>query len=391
MAKGFDRLTLPVSATLAVAMFTNWTIPLQIGRMIHGYGFSEARAGTLFTLSALVFSAVTMLVAPALAKKPPKTFPLLGALATAIGFAMIATAITSPALVLAGLLLVGAGQGAAFGGAVALAALSTHHTASYSIGTTAATLFGALMLGVMPLLGTESSLGDPIFLASAVIMLLCLALILLPGIPVQPPAAAEAVASRGTFGWSMAIPMVSTFLLFAAGQAVWAFAEVLGVRFGYSGSSVSAALSASALVSAAAPLLVAWLSNDGNLRTSLSIATLGTGLAALVTCVPFGAASFLMAIGCEAVGQVAMQILVFSMCLKADPSGRLSALSSGCMILGVSAGPALGGVLMESGNIALGLTAFSMAIGSWLLAMWFCSQLDRGRVSGAPLTDPVID
>ncbi len=381
MAKGFDRLTIPVSATLACAMFTNWTIPLQIGRVIHGFGFTEARAGSLFTFSALMFSAMTMLVAPALPKYHPKTFPLIGAVATAIGFAVIAMALTSPALVLAGLLLVGAGQGAAFGGAVALSALSAHHTASYSIGTTAATLFGALMLGVMPMLGADSPIGDPIFLGSAVMMLLCLVLILLPDVPAHPPAATETASSRGSFGLSMAVPMVSTFLLFASGQAVWTFAEVLGTRFGYASSAVSGALSAAALISAVAPLLVAWLTNDGNLRLSLSIATIGTGIAAFVTCVPFGANSFLMAIGSEAVGQVALQILMFSVCLKADPTGRLSALSSGCMILGVSAGPALGGILMESGNVTLGATALAMAIASWLLAMWFCRQIDTARAT----------
>jgi predicted MFS family arabinose efflux permease len=362
-------------------MFTNWTIPLQIGRVIHGYGFTESRAGTIFTLSALMFSGMTMLVAPALPKYHPKTFPLVGAVATAIGFAVIAMALTSPALVLAGLLLVGAGQGAAFGGAVALSALSAHHTASYSIGTTAATLFGALMLGVMPMLGVDSPIGDPIFLGSAVMMLLCLVLILLPEVPAHPPAATETTSSRGSFGWLMVVPMVSTFLLFAAGQAVWTFAEVLGIHFGYASSAISGALSASALISALAPLLVAWLSNSGNLRMSMSIATLGTGLAALFTCVPVGASSFLIAIGSVAVGQVALQILVFSVCLKADPTGRLSALSSGCMILGVSAGPMLGGILMESGNIALGVTAFAMAIGSWLLAMWFCGQIDKAHAA----------
>jgi MFS family permease len=113
-------------------MFTNWPIPLQIGRVIHGFGFTEARAGSLFTFSALMFSAMTMLVAPALPKYHPKTFPLIGAVATAIGFAVIAMALTSPALVLAGLLLVGAGQGAAFGGAVALSALSAR-SACFSV------------------------------------------------------------------------------------------------------------------------------------------------------------------------------------------------------------------------------------------------------------------
>ena len=134
-------------------------------------------------------------------------------------------------------------------------------------------------------------------------------------------------------------------------------------------------------LTAVAPLLVAWLTNDGNLRISLSIATIVTGIAAFVTCVPFGANSFLMAIGSEAVGQVALQILMFSVCLKADPTGRLSALSSGCMILGVSAGPALGGILMESGNVTLGATALAMAIASWLLAMWFCRQIDTARAT----------
>ena len=184
------------------------------------------------------------------------------------------------------------------------------------------------------------------------------------------PANADGMAASSQFGRAIAL-LIATVLIYIPLGGIWTFSVQQGTSVGLSERAVGVMLAWMIPAGLAGGAFAAWIQRRTGLTAPICIAA---ALAAL-TCIVVATARTPLHFGLAFVIYAATYMFAISVLqtagVKADPSGRLSAVMFGMTLVGCALGSYIVGLLLDNGHssiIGTGGAALSAAAG--VLALW---------------------
>lgn len=359
---------------LCVFVATRWvsyvgfqTLPLVIGALVAGLGFSTSTAGVLGGLELIALAVTAQLSAPYVAGWGLSRTGTAGALLAAA--AQLATIIV-PDPVVTGLCRTATGVGTGLLAASANASLAAMTQPERWFGRIAAVGSGVavLLLGGLPLLAITAG-HRMVFVALAATLLV--GAISARFLPAGRAAVRTDAARPPVLAGRDPRLLVAGVALVSFGQgAIWSFVERLATSLGIGGSHLSGWFIAGSIVGVAAsagaaqvgprfgrtgPVLVGILAIA---MACLALSRAGSELSFGVTLLAYWAAT-----------QFAFPLL-FGLSALLDSSGRLVTLSSNVMLLMTSAAPMVGGfVVARAGFAPMGWLSFLSCVAATALVL----------------------
>jgi MFS family permease len=275
------------------------------------------------------------------------------------------------------------GVGCGLGTFVAAQAIATSAKAARMFGMANAGLAGAAaaLLALVPHLPGDAS--SRVFVPMTLVCLL-LSLSVWLGRSRTPEAALSAMLS----GHWVRLPVVTLFLatclIFLPLGGLWTFSSVQGSRLGLSDTAIGAILGWTTLGGLVGGSLAGWAPWGGGLKGPLTSACLLGSLTCVVIGIASTPASF--AAGYALFSLTYQFAVAYLMALGAnvDPSGRASAILVGVMLLAVSAGNVLVGVLIDAQMPNVFWTAGAVTCVAAIVPMWYSVKAAAGaKQSGA--------
>ncbi len=347
-------------------------VPLIVGALIDDRGFSGESA-SLLASTELLAGAISALLSAGWIGRVSRVRVAGVGLALALS-AQLLSIIEMPWPALAALRIVlGAGAGMAAAAGVAAAASSRNPERLFAATGLAAALAAAIL--VIPIGHSVERFGaDGVFGACFLI-----ALVLAPFIrhlPTPPPTtrAGQLLPARR----EGILLMVSLFA-FAIGQtAIWAFTERIGKELGMSVSGVSGVLAATGLAGIVGAGAAALLGTRWGRTFPLSLAIIISVVSVLGLTEGRTEAIYISANAGWAFGYAFAIPYFLGACAAIDIAGRWTAAGLGASAVGGALGPAVAGMLVETGDYTaltglMILTGFTALITSGLV-VW---KLDR--------------
>ncbi len=172
--------------------------------------------------------------------------------------------------------------------------------------------------------------------------------------------------------WSRAITLlIATVLIYIPLGGIWTFSVQQGTSVGLSERAVGVMLAWMIPAGLAGGALAAWIHRRAGLTMPICIAS---ALAAL-TCIVVATARTPLHFGLAFVIYAATYMFAISVLqtagVKADPSGRLSAVMFGMTLVGCALGSYIVGLLLDSGHSSMiGTGGASISVAAGVLALW---------------------
>ena len=343
-------ITLGAVLAIGLALFSGsmgiYMVPIQIGALMDGLGFSASQAGVLGSLEVAAMSLTAIVAAPSLARWPLPAAAAFGALLAGIceilsGFA------ASYTLLIVLRALVGLGCGLLFGSAASASASTTRPDSNFAWGQA---VMNGLFMGLFLVAAYAMGFGQQRGLFLLIGALMILAAPLYRSLPVAAePQERDTTAARGMNFALVGLHILATVLLNVGLGAVWGFAERIGTRnVGLSAEAVGVVLSIAALFMIVGSLFAAWLGVRWGRGRPMAVAAIVCALAALLTTGAedpweFAAGLFILNAAYLFLGPY----IIAGTSSALDPSGRLASAMAGVMFLSYSTGIALGGFIAE--------------------------------------------
>jgi predicted MFS family arabinose efflux permease len=198
------------------------------------------------------------------------------------------------------------------------------------------------------------------YLLSAVIVVLGFSALLVPSGSGEDAEESAAISYQPPLRVALALlGILATGFAFAA---VWAFAERIGVAAGFDNSRISPVVASNLLASAAGSVLATVLGTRFGRRWTL-LAGMGLMVAAILS-LSWSETYSLYAIGIVGLGFTIGFVLPYQMGTLAalDTEGRFVVLITAAQGIGSAAGPALGGVAVDTGGLQSLLIAAVIAL-----------------------------
>jgi len=336
---GDRRAFLPLLAAYIAAVQSAYVMPVLLGAASDSLGLRADAAGLLTTLELLGYAVGGLVLAPRLDRLPRARIAHFAGAALAL--AHLASAAVDEFTVLA---VMRSCAGLAAGSLMAITnaeiARSGDAERKYARCIAAAIAFGCIGLAVIPLLARSYGHLGAYGYAGVVV------LGLLPLTWRWP--APVAIDRGGAMNFAALLPLCGfTLLLCFSDGVVYPFAERMGVGLGL--EPVLNLLLAGALATgclgamAASRIGTRW----GHIRP-LVVAGWLTALAGLTIPYAMGPVSFLLATGTKNLTLFFLFPYLLGAAAVRDPSGRGVAAVTGCIPLGISIGPWVGGILVEA-------------------------------------------
>ncbi|QIM15682.1 MFS transporter [Leucobacter insecticola] len=350
------------SATFIIALASLMMANLApfIMTALGGLGFDIIESGNILTW-ALLASAATGLGSARLASGNRRRLLAIVGLAIATVAFGLSSVLTSPAAAVSGLIIGGAGIGAAIStSGAALAALRNPNRVSAASGLVNRILV-TIILAVIPVLGiTQGSVFGTLALISLAGLTLASWLPNTPehAAPVEVTTSLKIAEPRRITIAGIALLIV--FPLWGASEdAIWTMAPVLGDAVGISEQSLGFTLSLAAAGGILGMLLVTVFGNRLGRAIPLTIALVGGGV--LKICIGFNTDSILLAalIICINTIYASAFALYLGTAAGLDARGRWSGPLIGAYLVGSSFAPLIGSALID----ALGITTFTLITG----------------------------
>ncbi len=366
---------------LGVGLFSGsmgvYLVPVQIGVMIDGLGFSASQTGLLGAVEVGAMSITAIAISSQLQRWSRSKTAMFGAIVAAV--CEFISAFTSSLSILFLLrILVGSGCGFIFGSVCAAAASSSSPDRNFGWGQAIMNgLFFILFIFIPYTLTFNMHSG--LFITLGIILLVVIPFYrALPGTGISTP-------SSVSTGKVSAIPLIvmhitATVLLNVGLGALWGFVERIGTHnVGLSPEMIGRVLSMSTLFMIAGSLFAAWLGvRIGRAIPMASAAVLCAVAAMLVTnaetLVVYAGGLFLYNAAYLFLGPY----IIAGTAAALDPSGRLASAMGGIMFLSYSVGIGTGGFITEFISLAgIGqLALFTCLLAAPLFAV-VSTHLDR--------------
>jgi len=383
---GFDdglAATLLICIVYPVGPAATILMPMIVGGLIDGYGYSEQQAANIAALEGLGLVAASIAAAFWIRRVSWVRAVLAGILAYAV--LNVASAQTSDyGSLLALRFLTGIAGGNLF--AVTVAALGDGRAPDRAFGLAQA-VQGVMMLAAFlaapALLGRSGVDGLYYLLAAA-------ALTMLPVLRWFP--AAGRLREAGAGGDTSSAPhtgliwlgLFASVLFFVNVFGFWGFVERIGQTGGLAATTIGTALGVAQIAAIGGALAAAAASDRYGRQLPLAIVFLGQALALYVVAKPFGATTFFVSTSLfQALFIVGVSYQMGAIAAL-DTRGRFLVMMTAAQGLGAAIGPAAAaGLIGEGGGYGRVLwLAAALGLASWLVFV-FILQRSRGLVAGA--------
>lgn len=374
-----------VVLAIGVALFSGsmgiYLVPIQIGALMDGLGFTASHAGVLGSLEVASMSLTAIAIAPSLARWPRSVVAATGAVLAGAGEIASGFAGTF-ALFIPLRILVGAGCGLLFGCAAAASASTTRPDSNFAWGQAVMNLLFMSLFLVAPFaLGFGQHRGLFLLLGAVLIAVTPL----YRALPAAPQSPQRTGAGAPNMNLALvALHILATMLLNVGLGALWGFAERIGTRnVGLSIEIVGTVLSIATLFMIFGSLFAGWLGVRWGRGRPMA--------AAAVVC----AASALLIAHAETLWEFASGLFAYNAAYlflgpyiiagtssALDHSGRLASVIAGVMFLSYSAGIAAGGVIAEQvGLSGIGWLAFVTCLAAAPIFAYVSRQTELTRAS----------
>ncbi|MEV6108057.1 MFS transporter [Streptomyces sp. NPDC051940] len=374
-----------ICATYAVAAIVFNVAPGFISALIDGYHFTETEAGLVATADMLAMAATGFLAGPALARRSRRRLLGAGAALVALGNAL-SVVVGSLGGLLATRVVAGVGTGLLLVFANTMAATTRNPTRSYGLATMTATVVGAFLLVVTPMV--VSAAGYESFFVILAVFGAVVALFV-PGEPAAP--AATPAAETGTDRLSPALLRllsVAAMAMMVVQSAFYAFAQQAGEDAGLSSGAAGAVLSVGYIGGIVTSALAAWLGNRWGRWTPVALGMVLQAAASVVVLSGPGAT----VAGAALIAQSATLFFgipyLLALNAEADASGRFSNIGVGLFFLSLAVGPFVGGLLLDAFGYAGVAVAVVVGTVAGLIALAPVTRAlaarDADRTTAAP-------
>ena len=353
-------------------------LPLWVGVLIQTHRFTPQMAGLAVTSFLLAVALTSMVLSPMFTRLPRRAVAAAGFFLAACCFYVVAgvaegAGLESKMLVLHALAGVGVGAGLSmtYGG---MGRTRNPHR-MFAIAHALLGVFAVGFLGLMPM-AIQDIGGHSIFLAFSAIMLVA-ALVLAIGYPPLDAKDAGQEAPHAKIPRAAWLAIAAVIFLTLNYGMIFSFIERVGIARGFAASMVAGVLLALGLINLVPGPLAAVLERR---VSAVSVGMVAPAIQALLALVIFNALDFVpyaVAAAFCVFPVMFGHIFLFGLIAKLDPSGRATASTPAMVMIGSSAGPLLGGTLVQFlGYTAVGAASVFIALFA-ITACYLIGRIER--------------
>jgi predicted MFS family arabinose efflux permease len=345
-----------------------YLIPLLVGAMVSDRGFTDQQAGLVASADLAGYAIMTFITAVFLIERPWKSLVLAGV--SVMFVANLASTFVDAAGAFAFARFL-SGVGAGMLAAVATVALGRTEKPdrSYGLLFAACLLFGTAGLWGLPLLLEHTGLnGAYVFIA---VLAIVTGLVSRGIVQSAAAASAEAVATgRKESYLAAALILVAITLFWAHQNALYAYMERIGNAAGLSAQFIGFTLGLANLTGFVGATLVAWLGTRFGRLWPLLLLTTVQVICVWLLAGKVNSTIYLLAIGVISLSWNIVNPIQIGILAGVDQRGRLLALSSTVIGVGLALGPALGAAALHGDDYSTVLQLVAgLAVASTVLAL----------------------
>lgn len=364
---GFRKL-LPAIVVGVMGNTGIYLIPLLLGAMVSDRGYTEQQAGLIASADLGGYAVMTFITAMFLIRRDWRRLALVG---VAIMFAanLASTAVASAGAFAAVRFLSGIGAGMLAAVATVSLGQTENPDRGYGLLFAASLLFGTAGLWGLPLLLGHTGLdGAYVFIAALAVLVGLLTFGLQQGVP--PSDASDATGAPRPRPVLAVLILLAITLFWAHQNALYAYMERIGNASGLSAQFIGFTLGLANLTGFAGAALVAWAGSRFGRLIPLLLST-----AIQLVCVwalsgTVSSVGYLVAIAVISLSWNVVNPMQIGVLAGVDRGGRLLALSSTVIGVGLAIGPALGAAVLRGADYSLVLWLVAgLAVASLLLAL----------------------
>ena len=364
---GFRKL-LPAIVVGVMGNTGIYLIPLLLGAMVSDRGYTEQQAGLIASADLGGYAVMTFITAMFLIRRDWRRLALVG---VAIMFVanLASTAVAAAGAFAAVRFLSGIGAGMLAAVATVSLGQTENPDRSYGLLFAASLLFGTAGLWGLPMLLERTGLdGAYVFIAALAVLVGLLTFGLQQGVP--PSATSDATGSPRPRPVLAMLILLAIALFWAHQNALYAYMERIGNASGLSAQFIGFTLGLANLTGFAGAALVAWAGSRFGRLIPLLLST-----AIQLVCVwalsgTVSSVGYLVAIAVISLSWNVVNPMQIGVLAGVDRGGRLLALSSTVIGVGLAIGPALGAAVLRGTDYSLVLWLVAgLAVASLLLAL----------------------
>lgn len=364
---GFRKL-LPAIVVGVMGNTGIYLIPLLLGAMVSDRGYTEQQAGLIASADLGGYAVMTFITAMFLIRRDWRRLALVG---VAIMFVanLASTAVAAAGAFAAVRFLSGIGAGMLAAVATVSLGQTENPDRSYGLLFAASLLFGTAGLWGLPMLLERTGLdGAYVFIAALAVLVGLLTFGLQQGVPLS--ATSDATGSPRPRPVLAMLILLAIALFWAHQNALYAYMERIGNASGLSAQFIGFTLGLANLTGFAGAALVAWAGSRFGRLIPLLLST-----AIQLVCVwalsgTVSSVGYLVAIAVISLSWNVVNPMQIGVLAGVDRGGRLLALSSTVIGVGLAIGPALGAAVLRGTDYSLVLWLVAgLAVASLLLAL----------------------
>ena len=364
---GFRKL-LPAIVVGVMGNTGIYLIPLLLGAMVSDRGYTEQQAGLIASADLGGYAVMTFITAMFLIRRDWRRLALVG---VAIMFVanLASTAVAAAGAFAAVRFLSGIGAGMLAAVATVSLGQTENPDRGYGLLFAASLLFGTAGLWGLPLLLGHTGLdGAYVFIATLAVLVGLLTFGLQQGVP--PSTTADVTGGPRPRPVLAMLILLAITLFWAHQNALYAYMERIGNASGLSAQFIGFTLGLANLTGFAGAALVAWAGSRFGRLIPLLLST-----AIQLVCVwalsgTVSSVGYLVAIAVISLSWNVVNPMQIGVLAGVDRGGRLLALSSTVIGVGLAIGPALGAAVLRGADYSLVLWLVAgLAVASLLLAL----------------------
>jgi len=352
-------------------------MPFIVGGIVERYQLAEGAAGIVTSLQFATMGLASVVILNRVHKIDRRRWILIGATFILLGHAM-AMLSSSWTLFLIGRVITGLGEGTALSIGNATAAGTRRPQKAFSILAMTMVVTAAAVYLLMPPLAERIG---PVAVFYVLFLLGLIAFPFLVAMPRHVPAPDYVAPSEKLRVWPLPKLLFGIGCLFAGENAMWAYAERIGVSIGMDMSTIVFAFLATVILSGIGPVLANFTEKSLGYRFPILIAALVAGSANFVLATAGFQSVFFAGIIIANVAYLFLMPYYRSLTAFVDPLGRLAVGSVVMQTAGTAMAPSLGGgiLLLGGGYTGIGLMAFVLIAGSCALIWNVARKADAVR------------
>jgi predicted MFS family arabinose efflux permease len=352
-------------------------VPITIGVLVEGYGFSLKSAGLFASMEIIAMSVTALLVTQLIGRFKNSSLAIVGGLIIAAGNGVVAM-VTENVAIAAGLIVAGIGLGFVSAAVNASAASTEEPESSYASAMLVYAVGGSVIFAILPSLYVE--IGYPLYfvglgVVNAVMVLLYAKLNDSEQTDVKEKESASGSLLKDTKALSL---FGSTLLVWTAMGLMWAVTERIAVSIGMSSQEAAYALLASNVFGMVGGFLVKLTGERFGRTLPLALGAVVLGVSFVGIGNAGTATLFSSALLVYGVAYFYLLPYIMGAAAELDSDGKVAAFNAAMPGISAAITPALGAYLSSAYSFGIaGNTAFVFAVLAGLLILPCSLYLDR--------------